>query len=73
MSRKDYELIAEAFATARRNFAGLPMSASLRAYQEQQRVCVASVCAALKLDNPRFDQARFMDACYRDLEGSYNG
>lgn len=56
MTRKDYVLIAAAIAAEH---------AGSVTFAEQNRVvCVAQrLCIALKQDNPRFDEDRFMKAC----------
>jgi len=57
MTRKDYELIAAALAAAS------PKGCeSEDAVDTWERICVL-MAEALRQDNPRFDSARFFDAC----------
>ena len=61
MSRKDYELIAEAFRDTR------PMdNASDPNLWSQWRTDVMHISRALRSTNPRFDQNRFVAACNRE-------
>jgi hypothetical protein len=61
MSRKDYELIAEAFRDTR------PMdNASDPNLWNQWRADVNRIARALRGTNPRFDTARFVTACNRE-------
>jgi len=54
MTRKDYELLASALE-------GMPAFApTLRAGRESAARAIAE---ALEADNPRFDHARFLEAC----------
>ena len=55
MTRKDYNLIANAIATAK-----------LNANREERPIisrAASHIAYALRRDNPRFETARFMDAC----------
>lgn len=56
MTKKDYILIADAIAKA------FP-EALTYAQEEAQTDVIESLCTALKRDNPRFDERKFMDAC----------
>jgi hypothetical protein len=61
MSRKDYELIAEAFRDTR------PMDdASDPNLWNQWRTDVAHIARALRSTNSRFDLSRFVTACNRE-------
>ena len=56
MTRKDYEVVAEALAEAR------PDPLDVDQVKQWQRDVVA-IAAALIDENPRFNQDRFLDAC----------
>lgn len=51
MTRKDYVMIAEVIATSWHDSA------------ETKRTIAQNMADALETDNPRFDTARFLDAC----------
>jgi hypothetical protein len=57
MSKKDYQRIAQAISLAR----------TVTAYDHPGTLCVATLLeklvAAFAQDNPRFDRARFVEAC----------
>ena len=56
MTRKDYIALA---ASLRRIGSGTTDDASLRTFFQ----CVSAVADALQSDNPRFDRAKFLEAC----------
>ena len=60
MTRKDYNLIAEAIANAKAATADYtdPWQAENGAWEAARYLSLA-----LRRDNPRFDRARFMEAC----------
>lgn len=60
MTRKDYNLIAEAIANAKAATAdyGDPRMAEHGAWEAARYLSLA-----LRRTNPRFDRARFMEAC----------
>jgi hypothetical protein len=59
MTRKDYIAIAEAIASVRENsyLSGLPQ------FQAGVDQTTGAIAQALSEDNPRFDRARFFEAC----------
>ena len=60
MTRKDYEIIAATIRTAcNRLPAGSPGAGS----HYVKQVLAGEFAQALKTTNPRFDEARFVDAC----------
>lgn len=64
MTRKDYVAIAKAIAEARKDGAALDWHK--RNLSEADAVAEAiafKLAAHLAADNPRFDKARFIDAC----------
>jgi hypothetical protein len=64
MTRKDYELIAQAIHTAFNKPWLKPGDPVVSAHIESARVSVVGdVSRALKADNHRFDPARFTAAC----------
>jgi hypothetical protein len=64
MTRKDYELIAQAIQTAFNKPWLKPGAPVVSAHIESARISVVSeVSQVLKEDNPRFDPARFTAAC----------
>lgn len=67
MTRKDYVLIAKAMADARPLAVGrTPFTADARVMGavDHWEGTVAILGRALQADNPRFDTARFVTACY---------
>ena len=58
MTRKDYKLIAEVFKSANENWLG---------FSETPSAVLAgtarSLATQLAQENPRFDRARFLEAC----------
>lgn len=59
MTRKDYVLIAEAINEAREGAATMPHGN--RAYGAY--AAAEAIARVLRMNNERFDKARFMDAC----------
>jgi len=59
MTRKDYVLIAEALNSARLDMKEMPHGD--RTYGTYQ--AAESIAYALRRTNPRFEKARFMEAC----------
>jgi len=59
MTRKDFELIAEAINEAREGAATMPHGN--RAYGAF--AAAEAIAYALRRTNPRFEKARFMEAC----------
>lgn len=57
MTKKDYELIAAAIARGKRQ--------SINCYDSEETLdlVIKSICNELKLDNPRFDKNKFVEAC----------
>ncbi len=62
MTRKDYQLIAEALRKARPIEQGDEVSRAVA--RAQHRVAVSYITGALAGDNPRFDEGKFLDAVY---------
>ena len=60
MTRKHFERIAAALASVRPSFSTDP-TASLSQWVDT----VQAICDMLARENPRFDRARFVDACYK--------
>jgi len=60
MTRKDYELLAEAI---RGSLLESVWSAAKVNYTEQHKVIALHVADALEWDNPRFSRDRFLAAC----------
>jgi hypothetical protein len=58
MTRKDYVIIAESIKASRDNWEGFNSEA-----QEAIDGLTRKMASALWLDNPRFDRARFLEAC----------
>ncbi len=65
MTRKDYQLIAEALRKARPIEQGPPDSHKDVA-RAQHRVAVSYITGALAKDNPRFDAQKFLNAIYKE-------
>lgn len=67
MTRKDYELIAGAFRAASRHYAQSQFSEisedDAEARAETLRYTAHQLADRLAENNPRFDRARFIDAC----------
>lgn len=68
-TRADYELIAAAFRTLRRN-SPYPADADYTDEQAQRKVfdttlglTIAALCDVFEHQNPRFDRKRFTEAC----------
>lgn len=59
MTKKDYILISRAL---RRALPTNPFTEPVTA-GAQYDACVTALADALAVDNPRFDRARFLDAC----------
>lgn len=57
MTRKDYQLIAQAI-----NAPFVSDSLDMSDYAERERIA-NRLADSLKADNPRFDRARFLKAC----------
>jgi hypothetical protein len=60
MTRKDYELIAKAVASAHD-------AATSQAEDFGVSLAAVTICRELKAANPRFDQSRFLLACTPDV------
>jgi hypothetical protein len=58
MTRKDYVMIANSIKASRDNWEGFTPEA-----QEAIEGLARSLATKLQSDNPRFDRARFLDAC----------
>lgn len=58
MSRKDFELIANAL-----NMAGWVKSAGRLVRPKNHKTYCVCVASALAITNPRFDRTRFLSAC----------
>jgi len=56
MTRKDYELIAEAIKTSRKVITGEAVLVSVEHLAN-------TLATDLEIDNPRFNRARFLSAC----------
>lgn len=65
MTRKDYNLLAEALASVRPGTTTLEAAESITQWNE----CVIAVSRALNSDNGRFDRERFIEACKTLLGG----
>ena len=63
MTSKDYIAIAAALAAARRN---CPQGADRQAWYAALDDIGGKLADVLKQDNPRFDRARFAEACGGD-------
>lgn len=64
MTRKDYQLIAEAIREARSISPGAVVVApSTRYHDDGVDTAARYLASALERDNPRFDRARFLKAC----------
>jgi len=64
MTKKDYELIAEAIEQCAWFYGcGLPLVADLRTPEEVLLGVTMELVERLAADNPRFDEQRFMAAC----------
>lgn len=61
MSRKDYKILAEAFAKVHPDRPGVPLRRSLVELSCWMS-CVQAVADALEKDNPRFHRGRFLAA-----------
>jgi hypothetical protein len=59
MTRKDYVLIAEVIA----NLRGEQRDKGAFAHAPSLAEVAEELARALEVDNPRFDRARFLDAC----------
>lgn len=62
MTRKDYVLIADAVRQSRLVGPNVAESTAHR-YNEQRANTARCLAYALGRDNPRFDRARFLEAC----------
>lgn len=62
MSKKDFELIANIFASNKRSPKGLS-EGEYRAACDEREWLVYVFAARLSATNPRFDRARFLRAC----------
>ena len=64
MTKKDYELIAEAIKQCAWFYGcGIPLIAELRTPESVLRGVAMELVESLAADNPRFDQERFMAVC----------
>ena len=61
MTRKDYQLIAAAINGVYESIAEHPDAT--RAHNTGTELVTFAVASALAQDNPRFDRARFINAC----------
>ena len=57
MTRKDYQLLAESILTARK------VQSELGEMYISVAHLVNTLATDLEIDNPRFDRARFLEAC----------
>ena len=67
MTRKDYELIAQALKSGYMAMPRNPMGSENNSY-DQYIVIVRHLGNALLKDNPRFDKIKFYDACGASLK-----
>lgn len=65
MTRKDHKVLAAALLAARPSYGNTKVE---RAFILQWEECVAQIALALQQDNPRFDRAKFNEACKGELQ-----
>ncbi len=62
MTRKDYELLEQVFATTKPTPEQFPDEAQWRVLYSQWEMDIRTLCDALAAANPRFDRGRFQYA-----------
>ena len=63
MTRKDYQLIADAFTAARKDVFTTELDASRADTLDGISLAAGWVADALARDDPRFDRVKFLTAC----------
>lgn len=64
MTKKDYEIIAQAINHSSRIYGnGYHLDRYFRGWNNATRAAAENISIALKLDNPSFDRKKFLKAC----------